>query len=323
MKSLIRVRELSVHFSLTRGVLFKRAAREVRAVDRVSFDIMRGETFSLVGESGCGKSTLARAILQLERPTTGRIFFRETELGLLSHAALRRARQQMQIVFQDPYSSLNPRMTVAQIVAEPMIIHRLASSAESRSRVATLLDTVGLDPGMMDRYPHEFSGGQRQRVGIARALAVRPEFIVCDEAVASLDVSIQAQIINLLTRLQRRFGLTYLFIAHDLAVVKHISHRVAAMHAGRIVELAGRDDLYRNPQHPYTQLLLSAVPVPDPGARPTGTDVSRATEPAVRELPPDGCRFRHRCPLATDLCRRTEPELRPVGKGHQVACHHA
>ena len=323
MTPLIQVRDLSVHFALTRGVLFKRAVREIRAVDRVSFEIIQGETFSLVGESGCGKSTLARAILQLERPASGRVFFRDTELGLLTRAALRRARRHMQIVFQDPYASLNPRMTVAQIVAEPMLVHRLVTGAESRKRVATLLDTVGLNAGMMDRYPHEFSGGQRQRIGIARALAVRPEFIVCDEAVASLDVSIQAQIINLLADLQRRFGLTYLFIAHDLAVVKHVSRRVAAMHAGRIVELADRDSLYRNPRHPYTQLLLAAVPVPDPRARTARHEESRATDPAARDVPLDGCRFRHRCPLATDRCRRTEPELRPVAEGHLVACHYA
>ena len=338
MNPLIRVRDLNVHFPVSRGVLFKRTTSVVRAVDRLSFEIMRGETLSLVGESGCGKSTLARAILQLERPTSGRVYFGNTELTGLAPAALRRARRRMQMIFQDPYSSLNPRMTVAQIVAEPLLVHGVATGRQSRKRVAGLLQTVGLSPGMMHRYPHEFSGGQRQRIGIARALAVNPDFIVCDEAIAALDVSIQAQIINLLKDLQRQFDLTYLFIAHDLAVVKHLSRRVAAMYAGRIVELADRDRLYDDPRHPYTRLLLSAVPVPDPGARadrhaespaadPASVDPASVdpalVDPALSTGPATGCSFSHRCPLATGRCRRAEPELRPVAEGHEVACFHA
>jgi len=320
---MIRVRDLKKHFPVYRGVVFRRAVGDIRAVDGVSFVIGEGETLGLVGESGCGKTTTGRTVLQLERPTSGEVLFMGRDITAIDKYERRRLARHMQIIYQDPFSSLNPRMTVRDIVGEPLLIHGMTRSrADYAARVDNLLEIVGLNPAMAKRYPHEFSGGQRQRIGIARALAVEPRFIVCDEPVSALDVSIQAQIINLLEELQEEFNLAYLFISHDLAVVRHISTRVAVMYLGEIVEIAPRDDLYRYAAHPYTQALLAAVPVPDP-------DVERAREHCMMkgEVPgifenPSGCRFHPRCPRAEAVCRENRPELRPVnGGGHMAACH--
>jgi oligopeptide transport system ATP-binding protein len=261
---LIRLQNLQVYFPVNRGFLLQKTVGFLKAVDGISLEIQRGETFSLVGESGCGKSTTGRAILQLEHPTDGKVYFEDIDLTALNDKALQQMRRRMQMIFQDPYASLNPRMTVCKIISEPLIVHHLSTQKKARNRVKELLDLVGLNPTFINRYPHEFSGGQRQRIGIARALAVQPDFIVCDEPIASLDVSIQAQVINLLKTLQQQFSLTYLFIAHDLSVVRHISDRIAVMYLGKVVELADHNQLYENPLHPYTQALLSAVPIPDP-----------------------------------------------------------
>jgi oligopeptide transport system ATP-binding protein len=321
---LVEVRDLVVHFPITRGILFQRRVGAVRAVDGVSFMIRRGETLGLVGESGCGKSTTGRAILQLYRPTAGHVYFDGIDLTQLKGEALRRMRRRMQMIFQDPYASLNPRMTVGSIIAEPLEIHNLARGKAKQERVEELLQIVGLNPYFANRYPHEFSGGQRQRIGIARALAVNPDFIVCDEPVSALDVSIQAQIINLLERLQDEFGLTYLFIAHDLAVVRHISDRIAVMYLGKIVELADRQQLYENPLHPYTRALLSAVPIPDPKVERRRQRIILTGDVPSPVNPPPGCRFHTRCPLATDICKQVEPAWRTLGApDHWVACHHA
>ena len=289
-----------------------------RAVDGVSFEIRRGETLGLVGESGCGKSTTGRCILRLIEPTSGEIKFADRDVLKLGSGELRAARREMQIIFQDPAASLNPRMKIGDIVAEPLVIHRIGNKNEQRERVAWLLGKVGLDADFMKRYSHEFSGGQLQRIGVARALALNPKLIIADEPVSALDVSVQAQVVNLLQDLQKEFGLTYLFISHGLAVVEHISTRVAVMYLGRIVEIAGAAELYAQPLHPYTQALLSAIPVPDPHGKRDRT-VLKGDVPTSRN-PPSGCRFRTRCPLAIDECARIDPELREISPGHSVAC---
>ena len=317
---LLEVRHLVKHFEVTAG-LFGGRRGVVRAVDDVSFSIRRGETLGLVGESGCGKTTTGRCILQLETPTSGEILFEGRDLTKLGPHELRAVRRRLQVIFQDPYSSLNPRMTVGEIIAEPLSVHGIVRGAGARrDRVRELLRQVGLLPQHAARYPHQLSGGQRQRVGIARALAMEPSLIVCDEPVSALDVSIQAQIINLLEDLQAELGLTYLFIAHDLAVVRHISDRVAVMYLGKIVELADRKTLYDDPLHPYTRALLSAVPIPDPELEARREHlVLRGEVPSPLD-PPSGCVFHPRCPLAEDRCRRVVPELREVKPGHWAAC---
>ncbi len=320
-RHLVDVRDLKVYFPVTAGLIFQRKIADVKAVDGITFGIMRGETLGLVGESGCGKSTTGRAILQLYRPTAGSIKFGDVELTKLKAGEMRAMRRKMQMIFQDPYASLNPRMSVGAIIAEPLAIHGLAKGKARKERVQELMRVVGLNPYYANRYPHEFSGGQRQRIGIARALAVQPEFIVADEPVSALDVSIQAQIINLLEDLQVQFGLTYLFIAHDLSVVRHISNRVAVMYLGKLAELADRVELYENPLHPYTKALLSAVPVPDPEVEAKRERIILSGDVPSPLRPPPGCVFHTRCPIAIDECRERVPEWREVTAGHWVACH--
>ncbi len=318
---LLRVEGLSVRFNVGRSGFWGQHRLVVHAVEDLSFDIAPGETLGLVGESGSGKSTTGRAILRRVPATAGRIFFQGRDITDADVGALRPLRRHMQLVFQDPYASLNPRMRISDIVAEPLLVHGLAaSSREAGRRVADLLERVGLPPDAGSRYPHAFSGGQRQRVGIARALALSPEFIVADEPVSALDVSIRAQIVNLLQDLQRDLGLAYLFIAHDLAVVRHISHRIAIMYAGKIVEIAGRDELYQSPLHPYTLALLSAVPVPDPRVQRARRRITYAGEPPNPLDPPPGCRFQSRCPHRTGQCRHQEPPMEERRPGHRVAC---
>jgi oligopeptide/dipeptide ABC transporter ATP-binding protein len=319
---LLSVRKLTKHFDVS-GSMFSRERTIVRAVDGISFDIAPGETLGLVGESGCGKSTTGRTILRLEEATSGEVLFEGRDVMTLARHELRSLRRRMQIVFQDPYSSLDPRKTVAAIVAEPLIVHNLAPDRLERDdRVVELLQTVGLSRDHLGRYPHEFSGGQRQRIGIARALAVEPKFIVCDEPISALDVSIQAQIINLLEELQEKLGLTYLFIAHDLAVVRHISDRVAVMYVGKMVEVTDRNEIFENPLHPYTRALLSSIPIPDPVLEKRRTRMILIGDVPSPVNPPTGCRFNPRCPYAEDNCRTDEPPLAEVRAGHWVACHY-
>jgi oligopeptide/dipeptide ABC transporter ATP-binding protein len=318
-ENVLSVQGLVKHFPVKRGVVFTKTVGQVRAVDDVSFDIKRGETLALVGESGCGKSTTGRLILKLLTPSGGSIRFKGQEIAGLTGDEMRRMRRHLQIIFQDPYASLNPRMTVGDILLEPMQVHEIGTPKEREERAAELLRVVGLLPEHARRYPHQFSGGQRQRIGIARALTVNPELIVCDEPVSALDVSIQAQVVNLLQNLQQRFGLSYLFIAHDLAVVKHISDRVAVMYLGKLVEIADKKTLYAQPLHPYTQALLSAIPRPDPTAERQRIILTGDVPSAMK--PPPGCRFNTRCPYAQERCRQEEPVLREAAPGHRVACH--
>lgn len=318
-ETLIRVENLVMHFPIYRGVI-RRQVAAVHAVDGVSFEIKRGETLGLVGESGCGKSTTGRTILQLYKPTSGEVYFRDQNLVKLKPEAMRLMRREMQMIFQDPYASLNPRMTLRDIVGEPLMAFEEVSGKEIDRRVAELLELVKLNPDFAGRYPHEFSGGQRQRIGVARALALHPSFIVCDEPISALDVSIQAQVVNLLEDLQKELNLTYLFIAHDLSMVRHISDRVAVMYLGIIVELADRNELYTNPLHPYTKALLSAIPVPDPEYSETHQRTILQGDVPSPVNPPSGCRFRTRCPIADESCALKQPEFRQLKPGHFVAC---
>ncbi len=319
---LLQVRDLKKHFPIKQGIIISREVGSVKAVDGISFDVHKGETLGLVGESGCGKSTTGRVILQLHRATSGSVQYEGKELTTLKGEELRRMRRRMQMIFQDPYASLNPRMTVGDIIGEPLIIHNVARGREVQERVEELLKLVGLNPLFINRYPHEFSGGQRQRIGVARALALQTEFIVCDEPISALDVSIQAQVVNLLEDLQQQLGLTYLFIAHDLSMVRHISNRVAVMYLGIIVELTSRDELYNNPLHPYTKALLSAVPLPDPVVEEKRQRIILQGDVPSPIKPPSGCRFHTRCPIAQrDICQTQTPEWRDRGNGHWVYCH--
>ena len=317
---LIRVENLKKYFPITRGV-FQRHVGDIKAVDGVSFFVRQSETLGLVGESGCGKTTTGRTLLQLYRPTAGHAYFEGQDLTVMKGEELRRMRRRMQMIFQDPYASLNPRMTIGTIIGEPLEVHNIAKGKEKRERVQELLRLVGLNPYFINRYPHEFSGGQRQRIGVARALALNPDFIVCDEPVSSVDVSIQAQIVNLLEDLQEQFGMAYLFIAHDLSMVRHISNRVAVMYLGKIVELTGRDELYENPLHPYTQSLLSAVPIPDPVVEERRQRIILEGDVPSPANPPEGCNFNTRCPVVMDICSKEDPEFKEVGGEHWAACH--
>lgn len=320
MKKLVEVRNLKKYFPGTEVSIFQ-SGNDVKAVDGVSFDIYEQETLGLVGETGCGKTTVGRTMLHLYQPTAGKIVFDGMDLNDLGERGLRFTRSKMQMIFQDPYASLNPRMTVGSIVGAPLDVHTDQSRKEKRERVQELLDMVGLNPDFVNRYPHEFSGGQRQRIGIARALAVNPDFVVCDEPISSLDVSIQAQVVNLLEDLQKKLGLTYLFIAHDLSMVRHISDRMAVMYLGKIVELADRDEIFLNSLHPYTQALMSAVPVPDPDLAEKKDRIILDGDIPNPSNPPLGCNFNTRCPVATDICFKEEPEYREVKDKHWVACH--
>ena len=323
--TILQVQDLKVYFPITRGALFQHHVGDIKAVDGISFDVYRGETLGLVGESGCGKSTTGRGVLQLYKPTGGDVIFKGQSLIKSRPNEIRKLRQSMQMIFQDPYSSLNPRMTVGSIIGEPLEVFNLLPKAQRRERIQELLKRVGLNPYFINRYPHEFSGGQRQRIGVARALAVEPEFIICDEPISALDVSIQAQIINLLEELQAEMGLTYLFIAHDLSVVRHTSDHEAVMYLGKLCELTDRAALYDNPMHPYTKALLSAVPIPDPDTEEQRQRILLEGDIPSPANPPSGCRFRTRCYMATDRCTEEEPEWRNVGDGsraHWVACHH-
>jgi oligopeptide transport system ATP-binding protein len=319
---LLVVRNLKKYFPIKRGV-FQRVVGHVQAVDNVSFTVKRGETLGLVGESGCGKSTTGKAILQLDRPTAGEVFIDGQDLVKLKGEQLRQMRRKMQIIFQDPFASLNPRMNVGQIVGEPLEVHGVAKGKDKEERVKELLRVVGLNPQFMTRFPHEFSGGQRQRIGIARALALNPAFIVCDEPIAALDVSIQAQVVNLLKDLQGKFGLTYLFIAHDLSMVRHISDRVAVMYLGRIVEIADWRTIYDDPKHPYTQSLLSAIPIPDPIIEAKRQRIILEGDVPSAANPPKGCRFNTRCPVRQERCYSDDPALREIVPDHWAACHFA
>ena len=317
---LLNVENLKMWFPITQGIVIQRHIGDIKAVDGISFFIRRGETLGLVGESGCGKSTTGRAILQLYRPTGGDVYFEGENLCKSKGEKLRRMRRKMQMIFQDPYASLNPRMTVGNIIGEPLEVHNILKGKALKERVQELLKVVGLNPYFINRYPHEFSGGQRQRIGVARALAVNPSFIICDEPISALDVSIQAQIINLLENLQAQFNLTYLFIAHDLSVVRHISDRVAVMYLGKIVELTDRYTLYNDPKHPYTQALLSAVPIPDPFVEEKRRRIILEGDVPSPANPPKGCNFSGRCPVVMEICKESEPEFKDIGGEHWVAC---
>jgi len=319
---ILEVKNLKKYFPIKRGIVFSKHVGDVKAVDGVSFYIRKGETLGLVGESGCGKSTVARTIIRLLDPTDGEIIFDGVDISKLPYSSLRRIRRDMQIIFQDPYSSLNPRMTVSEIIGEPLQVHKIVSSSKEREkRVQELLELVGLAPYHATRYPHEFSGGQRQRIGIARALALNPKFIVADEPTSALDVSIRSQIINLLQDLQKEFKLTYLFISHDLAVIRHICDRIAVMYLGKIVEISENEDLYTSPLHPYTQALLSAIPIPDPELAEKRKKIVLTGDVPSPVNPPSGCRFHPRCPSAMDICSKIEPELKEIKPNHFVACH--
>ncbi len=320
-ETLIRIENLKMHFPIYKGTLRRREVSRVKAVDGLSFDIMKGETLGLVGESGCGKSTTGRALIQLYRPTEGRVLFEGQDLCKLSNKELHPLRRNLQMIFQDPYGSLNPRMTVGDIIGEPLKVHNLATGKGVAARVQELMEIVGLDPRFIRRYPHEFSGGQRQRIGIARALACEPSFIVCDEPISALDVSIQAQIINLMEDLQKEFGLTYLFIAHDLAAVRHISDRIAVMYLGRMAELADGKEIYERPLHPYTKALISAVPIPDPEIELKRERIVLTGDVPSPLNPPPGCVFHTRCPFAEERCKREVPVIKQAAPGHFVACH--
>lgn len=319
---LLRVENLKMYFPVFRGV-FQRQVGQIKAVDGISFDVIRGETLGLVGESGCGKSTVGRTILQLYRPTAGSVWLDGDDLSKIHGKALRQRRRKMQMIFQDPYASLNPRMTIGEIVAEPLEVHQTYKGKEKSDRVAYLLQVVGLNPLYAGRYPHEFSGGQRQRVGIARALALDPSFIVCDEPISALDVSIQAQVVNLLEDIQKKMGLTYLFIAHDLSMVRHISNRVAVMYLGKLMELADQIEVYIDPLHPYTQALLSAIPIPDPVLEEKRERIILTGDVPSPANPPPGCVFHTRCMYAEAICGEQIPEWREAHAGHWVACHFA
>ena len=321
-KTLVDVRDLKMHFPLTQGIIFQRVIGYVRAVDGVSFSIERGQTLGLVGESGSGKTTIGRTIVRLYKPTAGQILFGDKDLAKMDGEELRLARQRVQMIFQDPFASLNPRFTIGSLIAEPMYIYKVASSAEIRERTADLLSVVGLRPEYIDRYPHEFSGGQRQRIAVARALSIHPEFVIADEPVSALDVSIRAQVLNLLQRLQKQFNLTYLFVSHDLSVVRHVADRIAVMYLGRIVELADRDELYASPKHPYTKALLSAVPIPDPKIEKRRQRIILSGDLPSPINIPSGCRFHTRCPMAQEICREVEPVYEAKeGREHYAACH--
>jgi oligopeptide transport system ATP-binding protein len=324
-ENILEVNDLVKYYPVTRGIVFKKTIGHVQAVDGVSFSLRKGETLGIVGESGCGKSTLARVLMRLEKPTRGSVTFNGQEIYGLSGSGLRRLRRNIQLVMQDPYTSLNPRMTVGDLIGEPFEIHSdVAPKGSRRQKVQELLEVVGLNPEHINRYPHQFSGGQRQRIGIARALALRPEIIVCDEPVSALDVSIQAQVMNLLEKLQNEFGLSYIFIAHDLSVVRHLSDRVAVMYLGKVVEIGTEDEIYERPTHPYTQALLSAVPVPDPSSRQTKAIIRLTGDVPSPANPPSGCRFRTRCWKAQDICAKEVPELVVRdGSDHPSACHFA
>jgi oligopeptide transport system ATP-binding protein len=319
---LVRVNELKMYFPIRAGFVLNRTVGHIKAVDGISFDIHKGETLGMVGESGCGKTTAGRAILQLYRPTGGEVVFRGHDLVRQSPSDLRLARRHMQMIFQDPYASLNPHMRVGEIIARPLRVHGVTSGkADETRRVTELMEKVGLSPSVRDRFPHEFSGGQRQRIGIARALATSPDFIVCDEPISALDVSIQAQIVNLLEDLREELGLTYLFIAHDLSMVRYVSTRIAVMYLGKLVELTSSEELYENPLHPYTKALLSAIPIPDPPLERQRQRILLEGDVPSPANPPKGCNFSTRCPFAQDRCRQVEPEFRLVAGGHWVACH--
>ncbi len=320
-ETLVQINNLVMHFPITRGVIIQKQIGSIKAVDGITVDIQKGETLGLVGESGCGKSTTGRAILQLYHPTSGSVKFKNQELTTLTEEELRPVRRQMQMIFQDPYASLNPRMTIGSIIGEPLRVHHVGEAKERSEKVKDLMKLVGLNPSFINRYPFEFSGGQRQRVGIARALALYPSFIVCDEPISALDVSIQAQVVNLLEDIQQEFNLTYLFIAHDLSMVRHISDRIAVMYLGKIVEITDRNSLYKTPLHPYTVALLSAVPIPDPKIERQRTQIILEGDVPSPANPPKGCNFSPRCYRAIDRCFHEKPELVEVAPGHYCACH--